>query len=124
MAALLACMSTLMIVESVAMAVVYAILLGTQDGMGRIVTGVTWAHFYGRVGLGRVQGSAAMLGITSSAFGPLMLAWLASELGGFVPALGVMMMLPVAAFVGVAIAKPPVSSVVTVSATRADASTR
>ena len=107
MTALLGAMGVLLLVESLPLAIVYALLLGITQGTSRIVGSVTWAHFYGRAGLGRVQGSAVMVGITGSALGPLPLAWLNAQFEGFGPAVAVMAILPVLAIVAVAVAKPP-----------------
>jgi MFS family permease len=100
-------MLLLLLVNSLVMAIVYAMFIGLTQGATRIVNSVIWAHFYGRIGLGRVQGSAVMVGITGSALGPLPLAWLAGRLGGFEPAVLVMSLLPLVAIGAVAIARPP-----------------
>ncbi len=107
MTALLGAMGILLLIKSLPLAIVYAVLLGMTQGTSRIVGSVTWAHFYGRVGLGRVQGSAVMVGITGSALGPLPLAWLNDQLNGFGPAVAVMAVLPALAIAAVAVAKPP-----------------
>lgn len=105
---LLAAMGLAMVMDSLLLATVYAILLGASGGFSRIVGGVTWAHFYGRRGLGRVQGSAVMVNITASALGPLPLAWLQSQFDGFRPGIAMLAVLPVAAVITVAFARPPV----------------
>ena len=63
-----------LVINSTWMAVLYVVGMGVTGGMQRIVQGVIWAHHYGRDGLGRVQGSAMMVGITGAAIGPLPLA--------------------------------------------------
>jgi MFS family permease len=107
MLTLIAGMLLALVMGSLAMAVVYAVLIGASGGFSRIVTAVTWAHFYGREGLGRVQGSAVMVSITASALGPLPLAWLQDVFDGFRPGIAIMLVLPVAAIVTVALARPP-----------------
>lgn len=107
MLTLLSGMALALVMGSLALAIVYAMIIGASGGFSRIVTAVTWAHFYGRQGLGRVQGSAVMVSITASALGPLPLAWLQAQFDGFRPGIAILMVLPVAATITVALAKPP-----------------
>jgi len=107
MLTLLSGMALALVMGSLALAIVYAMIIGASGGFSRIVTSVTWAHFYGRQGLGRVQGSAVMVSITASALGPLPLAWLQAQFDGFRPGIAILMVLPVAAIITVALAKPP-----------------
>lgn len=107
MATLLAAMVVTLVMDSLLLATTYAILLGASGGFSRIVGSVTWAHFYGRRGLGRVQGSAVMVNITASALGPLPLAWLQAHFDGFRTGIAILAVLPVAAIVTVALARPP-----------------
>lgn len=107
MLTLLSGMVLALVMQSLAMAIVYAVLIGASSGFSRIVTAVTWAHFYGRQGLGRVQGSAVMVAITASALGPLPLAWLQAQFDGFRTGIAILMVLPIAATITVALARPP-----------------
>ena len=104
---LLAAMATTLVMGSPATAAIYGILVGSASGISRIVGAVTWAHFYGREGLGRVQGSATMVGITASALGPMPLAWLEQTFNGFGPGIVIMGILPILAMIAVVLAKPP-----------------
>ena len=74
MGMLLAVLALSLAVNSAWMAVVYVAAMGIAGGSIRIVQGVMWAHYYGRFGLGRVQGSAIMIAITGAAIGPFPLA--------------------------------------------------
>ena len=74
MGMLLAVLALSLAVNSAWMAVVYVAAMGIAGGSMRIVQGVMWAHYYGRFGLGRVQGSAMMIAITGAAIGPFPLA--------------------------------------------------
>jgi MFS family permease len=65
------------------MAILYAFLLGISGGVWQIVSATTWAHLYGRHGLGRVQGSATMIGISAAAIGPLPLSALRDLSGSY-----------------------------------------
>jgi MFS family permease len=87
-------------------AVTYASILGIAGGMQSVIGGVTWAHYYGRHGLGRVQGAAMMVMITSAAIGPLPLAALQQATGGYTLGLTLMASLPILAVVTILFARP------------------
>ncbi|MGE3960540.1 MAG: MFS transporter [Dehalococcoidia bacterium] len=118
MLTLFAGMLLALMMDSLLMAVVYSCLVGASGGFSRIVAAVTWAHFYGRRGLGRVQGSATMVNITASALGPLPLAWLQDQFDGFRPGIAILAVLPIAAVITVALARPPVDRPVTEAASQ------
>lgn len=80
---LLVAVVSLQLVRSPAMAVVYAAILGASGGVQSVISGVTWAHYYGREGLGKVQGSAMMVSISAAALGPLPLAALQGWSGSY-----------------------------------------
>jgi hypothetical protein len=80
------------------------------SGIGQVVNSVTWAHFYGRFGLGRVQGAAVMVNIAASALGPLPLAALAGMFDGFRPGVAVMALLPLVSILAILTARPPDAS--------------
>ena len=67
-------MVSALVMDSVVTASLYAALVGAALGISRVVSGITWAHFYGRHRLGRIQGTAMMIEIAASALGPLPLA--------------------------------------------------
>jgi MFS family permease len=85
----------LQVVDSPALAVLYAALLGASAGMQGVASGAIWAHYYGRHGLGRVQGPAAMLMISSAAIAPLPLAALQQLSGSYALGLGLFAIVPV-----------------------------
>lgn len=107
LSALLGAILFLPLVDSVAMVTIYGIFMGITQGAGGLVNNVIWAHFYGREGLGRVQGSGVTVGITGSALGPLPLSWLASQTGSFQEAALIMGFLPLLAIGAIILAKPP-----------------
>lgn len=108
MVLVLCAMTIAMFMNSLTMAVIYAVVLGSAGGSAQLAGSIAWAHYYGRQGLGRVQGAAMMIGVTASALGPLPFAWLQTQFDGFRGAIFVMMLLPVLALVALAIGKPPV----------------
>ncbi len=95
-----------LVVNSVWMAVLYAAGMGVTGGSQRIVQGVIWAHYYGRFGLGRVQGAAMMAGITGAAVGPLPLALFRDLTGSYDVGVMVMAALPLLAIATVLIGRP------------------
>lgn len=95
MAVLLIAVGLVLVVSSPMLAVIYSVVLGGANGMNRVVNGVTMAHFYGRHGLGRIQGSAMMVLITASAIGPLPMAALQGLTGTFFVGILVMGVLPI-----------------------------
>jgi MFS family permease len=65
----------------------YAGLMGLFQGVQMIIMNTTWAYYYGRRGLGKVQGAGSMTNIAYSAIGPLPLAALYGLFGDFRPAI-------------------------------------
>jgi MFS family permease len=96
----------LFVVSSPATATVYGLVLGATGGTAQVISGVTWAHFYGRHGLGRIQGSATMVGISGAAIGPLPLALFEGATGSFQTGLAAMLVLPVLSAFAVLLARP------------------
>jgi MFS family permease len=75
-------------------AIAYAIVIGAASGIQSVSSGVTWAHYYGRQGLGRIQGSATTVLISGAALAPLPLAALQQWTGSYTPGLLLMALLP------------------------------
>jgi MFS family permease len=96
----------LFVVRSPATATVYGLMLGATGGTAQVIGGVTWAHFYGRQGLGRIQGSATMVGISAAAIGPLPLALAEGATESFQFGIASMLVLPVVASIAVWRARP------------------
>jgi MFS-type transporter involved in bile tolerance (Atg22 family) len=67
---------------------------------------VIWAHCYGRFGLGKVQGSAMMVGITGSAIGPLPLALFHRMTGDYNFGIIVMATLPLLSIAAITLGHP------------------
>ena len=97
------------LIDGAIAAALYAVVLGTGSGVQRIVQSVIWAHYYGRRGLGRVQGSATSIMIAMSAIGPLPLAAIEGVAGSYTPGIVLMAALPVLSILGVSLARvrPP-----------------
>ena len=110
MVSLLAALVLVVAVDSVFMAVVYVLVMGIAGGAHHIVQGVIWAHYYGRHGLGRVQGSAMTINFCASAIGPLPLAIFHDLTGTYTLGVVVMMALPVLSVLALVKARPGGSS--------------
>ncbi len=89
------------------MAIVVAILLGTQGGIIRTVGSVVWVNYYGRKNQGAISGAALSLAVIGSALGPLPLAMSSDYLNSTTPALVGFFVLPLLAGLVVLTARPP-----------------
>lgn len=105
---LLVAMIALQFLGNAATAVLYASILGAASGIQSVVSGVTWVHYYGREGLGKVQGSAMMLMISAAALGPLPIAALQGWRGNYTLGVAVMFAIIVGCLVMVALHRPRV----------------
>ncbi|MDA1128761.1 MAG: MFS transporter [Chloroflexi bacterium] len=106
MGALLAALALAVAIDSVFMAVAYVLVMGLAGGCHHIVQGVIWAHYYGRHGLGRVQGSAMTITFCASAVGPFPLALFHHLTGSYTVGIVVMMALPVLSVLALIRARP------------------
>ena len=95
MVLLLVAVLGLQLVFSPLTAIVYATVLGAGAGFQGVVAGVAWAHYYGRRGLGKVQGPATMVMISAAALAPLPLAALRQFSGDYSLGLFAMASIPV-----------------------------
>ncbi len=89
------------------LAVIYAIILGSAMGMQGIAVRYTWPYYYGRQGLGQVQGSAMMIMISATAIGPLMFAAVAENVSYGIAFAGMFGLLALAGILRMAIRIQP-----------------
>ncbi len=89
----------LQFVSALPAAIAYSAVLGAAAGTQGVVAGMIWAHYYGRTGLGAVQGPGTMVMISSAALAPLPLAAFRQLSGDYSLGLLVMASIPVACFV-------------------------
>lgn len=89
----------LQFVSTLPAAIAYSAVLGAAAGTQGVVAGMIWAHYYGRIGLGAVQGPATMVMISAAALAPLPLAALRQLSGDYSLGLLVIASIPVACFV-------------------------
>ena len=106
MLTLLATLVMAVLINSLYVAVIYVVIMGVSGGAFHIVQGTIWAHYYGRHGLGRVQGPAMTLSVCASAAGPLPLAVLQGLTGTYTLGMIAMMALPVLSVIVVYLARP------------------
>jgi sugar phosphate permease len=75
-------------------AVLYVLTLGAAGGTQGVTVGVIWAHYYGRTGLGHIQGTASLVTISAAALAPLPLAALQEATRNYTLALGLFALVP------------------------------
>ena len=99
----------LLAVRSPLAALLYSVLLGMHTGIQWCAGSVTLIDFFGRLHFGSVNGIAMSLVIDAAALGPLPLALAQDFLGGYEPALLVLLLFPLASAAAVWSAHPPVA---------------
>lgn len=97
----LLCVGTLLLlgVSSPLTAAIYAGVMGFAAGLQTVSGAAIWAHYYGRDGLGAIQGAASMVGITASALAPLPLAALQQASGSYQSGIMLFSVLPLVCIV-------------------------
>ncbi len=106
MATLMATLALGVVINSLYLALVYVVMMGISSGSYIIVHSTIWAHYYGRHGLGRVQGPAMTLSVCASAVGPLPLAMFQEFTGAYTTGMLAMMALPVISLAVIFLARP------------------
>ena len=94
MAGLVAALALAVVMDSLFVAVAYVVAMGIATGSFIIVHGTIWAYYYGRRGLGRVQGPAMTISVCASAIGPLPVALFHDLTGTYTLGMLLMMVLP------------------------------
>ncbi|BCX47765.1 MFS transporter [Haloferula helveola] len=90
------CLGLAQVLQDGVMLWIYILLLGTVAGSSAVMGGVTWARFYGREGLGAVQGSAGTVMLTAAAIAPLPMGLLRDLTGSHTAGLAICLLLPLA----------------------------
>ena len=70
-------------VTTVAQVMAWATAMGLGGGLVMVLFFSVWPRVFGRVHLGRIQGSAQALTVVASAIGPLLLAWCVERTGSY-----------------------------------------
>ena len=110
MATLMGTLALGVLINSLYMAVVYVVMMGVSSGSYIIVHNTIWAHYYGRHGLGRIQGPAMTLSVCASAVGPLPLAMFQEFTGTYTIGMLAMMALPVLSLAVLFLTRPNLST--------------
>lgn len=84
----------------------YGMIMGAGSGIAMMVSRIAWSYYYGRHGLGSVQGAAVMVSIIGSALGPLLLAFIRDQSDSYTVALLVMFGLMASSLVMFALHRP------------------
>ena len=106
MSTLVATLALGVLINSLYVALVYIVMMGVSSGSYIIVHSTIWAYYYGRHGLGRIQGPAMTLSICASAAGPLPLAMFQEFTGSYTIGMLAMMALPVLSLLVLFITRP------------------
>ena len=106
MATLMVTLVLAMVTMSLFVAVIYVLMMGVSAGSYIVVQSTIWAHYYGRHGLGRIQGPAMTLSVCASAIGPLPLAVLHELTGTYTLGMLLMMALPLLSLAVLFLARP------------------
>ena len=106
MATLVATLGVGVLMDSLLVAMAYVVMMGISSGSYMIVHSTIWAHYYGRHGLGRIQGPAMTLSVCASAVGPLPLAMFQEFTGTYTLGMLAMMALPVLSLVVLFLTRP------------------
>ena len=106
MTTLVAALALGVVMDTLLLAIIYVVMMGISSGSYMIVHSTIWAYYYGRHGLGRIQGPAMTLSVCASAVGPLPLAMFQAYTGDYTVGMLAMMSLPVLSLAVLFIARP------------------
>lgn len=81
-------------VDSLATALLYAVVFGVNNAITMTYFGYMWARFFGRRHLGSIQGTGQMIGVIGASLGPLPLGLGVDLFGGFDQMLVALCLLP------------------------------
>jgi MFS transporter, OFA family, oxalate/formate antiporter len=97
-----ACLGTASVVGPATLPL-YGVVLGVTQGLMGVVSGSLFARVFGRAAIGGIKGTAHLLSAGGAGAGPVLLAVGAPLLGGYGPALWLLVPLPLALAVAVAL---------------------
>ena len=93
--------------NSLPMAIAFAILQGTANGLQSVNNGVVWSNYFGTLYLGSIRGISMIGNVISSSIGPLPFGILFAKYGNYNLVLLLMMVLPVLGFIAALFSKKP-----------------
>ena len=97
-----ACLAAASVVGPATLAL-YGVVLGVTQGLMGVVSGSLFARLFGRKAIGGIKGTAQTLSAGGAGAGPVLLALGEPLLGGYGPALWLLVPLPLALAVAVAL---------------------
>lgn len=97
----------LYLASGVTAALVYSVVIGVMLGFHIVVSGVIWPYYYGRRSLASIRGVTMMVGVISSAVGPLPFGLAFDILGGYHEILGAALIFPALGVIAAFFARKP-----------------
>jgi MFS family permease len=94
-------------INSVPMAILFAVLWGIGGGIERITLNIVWSNYFGRKYLGSISGVAMMVMVIGSAAGPLPLGIGFDTFQSYTESLFLLMIFPAIGLVSAILAKKP-----------------
>jgi MFS family permease len=91
---LLASIAVLYSMNSIYLAIIYALLLGVRMGIQGVVIGVIWPDYFGRRYISSIRGLTFMADVVGSAIGPLVFGVAYDMFGGYNQAMLISMIFP------------------------------
>jgi len=107
---LLVSIMVLYLMNSIYLAIIYALLLGVRMGIQGVVLGVIWPNYYGRRHISGIRGLTFMADVVGSAMGPLAYGLGFDLFGGYNQLLLFSMVFPAMGILAALLATKPVKS--------------
>jgi len=98
---------SMVFVENLPTAVVYAMIFGMNNAAVHALIGYVWPRFFGRKHLGSIQGTAATIMVVGASIGPLPFGATFDATGSYQPALLTLAVLPIICAIAVLLMRPP-----------------
>jgi len=102
-----ASMTSLVFVQDLTTAVIYAVIFGMNNAAVHALIGYVWPRFFGRKHLGSIQGTAATIMVVGASIGPLPFGAAYDATGSYQVALLTLSLLPIACAIAVLLMQPP-----------------
>jgi len=102
-----ASMTSLVFVQNLPTAVIYAVIFGMNNAAVHALIGFVWPRFFGRKHLGSIQGTAATIMVVGASIGPLPFGAAYDATGSYQVALLTLSLLPVLCAFAVIMMHPP-----------------
>ena len=102
-----ASMTSLVLVQDLATAILYAVIFGMNNAAVHALIGYVWPRYFGRKHLGSIQGTAATIMVVGASIGPLPFGAAYDATGSYQFALLTLSLLPIACAIAVLLMRPP-----------------